>query len=270
MWTFIQHYAHAFLLRSQLMREITRAKREGYAIPISTYQLLKKPHFYQAYIWLYRFFKPSDKFILIDIGGNTGYWSQDFRRFFPGTKIYGFEPVKEVFEQYQQRYVNAPEVKVFNTALSFEPGEEVINVADGFGLTSFLQYGEHTQDLNKHFVREEKVKVDTLDHYFDAINSTENADRKKVVKIDVQGFEVNVLKGAAKMLHEVDALIIECSFINEFQDNNPTFPHLAKILIDYNLYPVAFGVYDYKKAAHGWERDVLFVRQDKLSKAWGY
>lgn len=193
MWFKLKHYSSALHTRSTLMLELKKAKRAKMALPEKIFsRVWTKPQIHEEYIWLLRFFHTDDAIALFDIGANIGYWSEQFIEYFPKTKILAFEPVPEVYKQYKARYESNPNVKVFNTALGETPSEQPINVAEGFGLTSFFQYDDALQKRNKTFVKQETVKIDVLDNYQ---NFVKDADAKKIAKIDVQGYEVEVLKG---------------------------------------------------------------------------
>jgi FkbM family methyltransferase len=268
MWKAIQHYANSIKIRSDLFLEMSLARRNGIVLPKDIGRnLWKSPHIFESYIWLLRYFPNNHKITLIDIGGNSGYWAEGFLRFYKNANILAFEPVKEMYNAYCSRFKNNQNVVVFNKALSFEKGENEINVAKDFGLTSFHKYGEHQHERNQEFTRIEKVEIDCLDNYIGNIPIKESP---LVVKIDVQGFELNVLRGALEVLENCDALIVECSFLNEFENEPPTFPHITALLCQYDLYPIQFGVYDINVSCVGWERDVLFIKNTYLKKSWGY
>ncbi len=268
MWNLVFHYANALKLRSELLQELKNATRNGRIIPKGIFERVwSKPHDYEAYIWLLRYFDNHNPTLLIDIGGNSGYWAESFVEFFPNTSILAFEPVNEMFIQYEKRFSERPDidVSVKNVALSENEGELVINVAKNYGLTSFLEYGDEEDKRNLEFVSKEKVQVNTLNNYASEINLKEHI---KIVKIDVQGFETKVIHGGTNILPNLDALIIECSFLSEFKGEKPTFPFLTAKLIGYGFYPILFGVYDTNKSLVGWERDVLFIAEKHLLKSW--
>ena len=53
---------------------------------------------------------------------------------------------------------------------------------------------------------------------------------QSVLKIDVQGLEVEVLKGATNSLKIFDLIIIECSFVKEYLETEPSFPDIVELL----------------------------------------
>lgn len=248
--------------------ELRSARKQGAFMPQNVFsRVWKRPHEYEAYIWLLRYFDNNENTLLIDIGGNSGYWAETFREFFPESSVLAFEPVNDMFREYQNRFKDMLGSKVFveNVALSNQSGELEINVAKNYGLTSFLRYDTALSDRNKEFTSTQKVRVQQLNNYADKIGSDTVI---KIVKIDVQGFELNVLKGAEQVLHNFDAFVIECSFLSEFEGEKPTFAALTSLLLNFGFYPVLFGVYDVNRSIVGWERDVLFIKEKYLTKSW--
>ena len=265
------HYSSAFMLRFKLWLEINKAKREGFKFNFNIIQKMwREPGNHEEYIWLTRFISNSNKVVLLDIGGNSGYWNEMFRAYYPDTVSIGFEPVKAMFDQYRLRFKDNKDVEIINTALGSENKTMEINVARDYGLTSFLKYDDFLDNKNSNFVQKETVQVSRLDNYYDHIRTIKGNDKPLIVKIDVQGFEVEVLKGASNVLSLIDIAIIECSFVNEFKDNKPTFASLAAIMKEYDLYPIQFGNFNYHISPIAYERNVLFLNEKHLNKVWNY
>ena len=266
----IFHYSSALKLRSELILEIIIGEKLGYKYPTKmSNKIWSQPHIHEEFIWFTRYLKNDEEILLLDIGGNSGYWNETFRTYFPNAYSIGFEPVLEMFEKYEKRFENIPQMaKVYNVALGANKNEKDINVAEGFGLTSFLSYDNSLNEKNKYFTKTETVNIDTLDSYLTEISTHKKNGKKIIGKIDVQGYEVEVLKGAKSILGLIDILIIECSFMNEYQNAEPTFSKLASILNEYKLYPVRFGCFDYNKSLISYERNVLFIKDSYFEVNW--
>src|SRR4030095_1003394 len=235
------HYSRAVQLRTSLMNEIKAARKSGNVLPRkSRKRVWQEPAIHEEYIWLLKFISTGEKVTLIDIGGNSGYWAQDFIKYYPDTTVYAFEPVKAMYEMYVNRFSGNPKVKVFNTALGNTEETRPINVAKGYGLTSFNYYGKELAKLNDEFYLQEDVSIHQLNNYDAEINY-----QRTIIKVDVQGFESNVVRGGLNVFNKADLAIIECSFINEFKDQRPTFGELVALLREVDMHPVQFGVYDY-------------------------
>lgn len=268
MLPFFHRITYTLFLRFSILRELRLARKTGKKLPESiVWKVFRYPHLYETWIWFLRISDPNEAVSLVDIGGNSGYWSEAFRTFFPKGKTVAFEPVHDMFEQYRTRYSGNENVSVHNVALSDKAGKNEINVAKGFGLTSFNTYDENLANLNAEFGRKEAVQIEMLDSFKAEIDSLPG---KKVVKIDIQGWETHAVRGGLNVLRQMDAIVIECSLLNEFKDSNPTFPELTELLLKLDFYPVLFGVFNSQKTPVGYERDVLFVKKYYLNNFWGY
>jgi FkbM family methyltransferase len=132
----------------------------------------------------------EDKRTAIDIGGNLGLWSRvmclDFKN------VQAFEPVTEYCDYFVK---NAPEANLHNIGLSDKAGELVMACAtDG-------SCGDTAPLVNK---RKEKalqiVEVVLLDDYqFTDVD---------FIKIDCEGYELHVLRGAEQTIIENKPVII--------------------------------------------------------------
>ena len=90
------------------------------------------------------------------------------------------------------------------------------------------------------------------------------------LKVDVQGHEVEVLKGATKSLDHIDVVLLECSFAEEYKNTLPSFAHASSLLLDHGLYPVIFRDYWRRLSPYAWERDVIFVKRRLIDALWGW
>ncbi len=78
------------------------------------------------------------------------------------------------------------------------------------------------------FEKKTKIKTSTMDTLFKNISLN-----KSFLKIDVEGYEINVLKGARKKLKEVSFVLIEHQFGNHYKNVN--FALVDKYLKDNNF-----------------------------------
>lgn len=267
MFRYIQHYAHAINLRASLFCELRHAARAGKAIPEKIMRrVLKCPHGYDDKILLLRLLDPSSDNLLIDVGGNTGYWSESFLEFFPNSWVVAFEPQKREFEEYRQRFSGVPNVVAHNVGLSDEEGWADIHIAQCSAHSSLHEYAADQPALQNCTEGTEKVRLVTLDSY--RLGALEVA--RKFLKIDVQGHEMSVLQGATETLHHIDVVLVECSFLSEYENVVPSFAHVASLLRDFDIYPAMFRNHGTALGPHAWERDVIFCKRSLLNNVWGW
>lgn len=264
---FIRHYAHAVDLRASLACELGRAARSGKAIPKHILRrVLISPHGYDDKILLLRLLDPCENNLLIDVGGNTGYWCESFLEFFPSSRVVAFEPLEREFGEYQRRFRGASNVVVHNVGLSDRKGDAQIHLAAVSSHSSLHKYAAEQTTLRIETEGTREVHLDTLDSF--GLGGGQGA--RKLLKIDVQGYEMNVLQGAVGTLPDIDVVLVECSFLSEYQGVPPSFAHVAGFLRDFEIYPAMFRNYGMALGPHAWERDVIFCRKSLLDQIWGW
>ena len=74
---------------------------------------------------------------------------------------------------------------------------------------------------------EYEIKTNTIDNIFKSINL-----HKTLIKIDVEGFEMNVIEGSQTKLGEISFILLENQFGNHFKNNN--FKDITKFLSERN------------------------------------
>ena len=87
-----------------------------------------------------------------------------------------------------------------------------------------------------------------------------------IVKIDVQGHEVPVVEGSRDWFRDVDAVLCEVSFCEEYDGLAPSFVRVAAALACQDLYPIGFQSYGQTASNYAFERDVLFVKKSRLDR----
>lgn len=156
----------------------------------------------------------SAKWIL-DVGANVGDVAVAALESYPYSHVICFEPVRGTFEELTKRLKPfAERVRLYNSALSDTKEEGVINITTFHGANSISPQAKFHQDCNPH-VRElgkEKIQLVRLDD----IAAEFPSQIIDIMKVDVEGHELNVLKGGAKFIsNNVDVIIIEISFMRD-------------------------------------------------------
>ena len=149
--------------------------------------------------------KNSGDIVVFDIGANVGNWSASIQKFLPNSRVIAFEPSKEAFGRLTNRFKNSPRFECVNLAVGKENTETYLYADE-----SASGLGSLTKRRVKHFgisfEHREPIKVTTLDRWIE--NQPPNV-LPNVIKMDVEGHELDVLLGASKALKGVQVIQFE-------------------------------------------------------------
>ena len=166
--------------------------------------------------FLERFVRPGD-FIFFDVGANVGSYTKKVFKHNKKAKAYLFEPNSDIYKELHLSLGGSAEI--FQLALGSEEGEADFydkEVSDGG--THGTLYQSVIEDIHKEKVSTQKVKISTIDN----ICVEQNITKIDLLKIDVEGHELEVLRGASQTLRAglVDVIHIE---FNEMNVHSRTF-----------------------------------------------
>jgi FkbM family methyltransferase len=178
----------------------------------------------RCFLWL----EPYDFKDIIDIGANEGLFAQKILTLFPNAKVHCFEPINSVFEQLKANLSSKVNVRCYNYGLG-ESEKSVEIFKNEYSPSSSLLPMLDLHKENFEFavdVVPDKIEVRTLDSFFLTPFS-----KPLLVKIDVQGYEMFVLKGGNNVILQTDVIIIETTFRPLYEDQ-PLFHDIYQYLID--------------------------------------
>jgi FkbM family methyltransferase len=188
--------------------------------------------------------------VIFDVGANVGQTVDELRSTFAEASIYSFEPVPSTFEALLANTRRYRGVECIPCALGEMAGSASITDSSTSGqntLNTSAKPGSPTVD----------VKVDTIDAFCKA-RGIEVID---VLKIDTEGFEMSVLRGARGMLKQgsIGFVLAECEFTPNPAEPHGDFFEIAPFLLGLGYRLVAF--YSGGVDGDGWRwGDVLFMR----------
>jgi len=202
--------------------------------------------------------------VIFDVGANRGQTTARYRTLFPAATIHAFEPVTEFFHECRRKTLGDGRVILNNVALGVADGEISFHETIAGQSSSALQQsdlipyywaaGDYTVS------RSYLVKTRSIDSY------CQEAKIPKIdlLKLDTEGFELNVLKGASGLLRasQIRVIYSEVSF-ERFWQQGALYHHIAAFLEDFGM--DLFALYGVGSGALGATRtgDALFVRREE-------
>jgi FkbM family methyltransferase len=161
---------------------------------------------------------------VIDVGANKGQFSLVARYLFPNARIHAFEPLESERRIYQSVILDP--VHVHSVALGVEKGDADFFVTSRADSSSLLAPGKGQESAyGVALSSKTTVSVDRLEN----VISLDDLVAPVLLKLDVQGAELQVLRGAEKVLAQVDAIYCEVSFV-ELYDRQPMASAIVSFL----------------------------------------
>jgi FkbM family methyltransferase len=132
---------------------------------------------------------------VFDVGANEGDYVSTLSELHPTAHIFAFEPHPRTFERLKKRHGSGP-AKLFNLAVSDTRGSlKLFDLADTAGSQLASLSADALEPL-KRPVTSWSVQATTLDQFCEE-NCVETID---LLKIDTEGFELSILRGAQRLL----------------------------------------------------------------------
>lgn len=148
---------------------------------------------------------PGD--VVWDVGANIGYYSKKFAEAAgPGGKVFAFEPFPLTIERLQSETTGYETIEVVPMALASQCGAMHMQIGgDELGATNKVVGKGATEGI---------IEIEAISG--DALISRSDMQCPNILKIDTEGFELDVLQGMRSLLNrqEIRALFIEVHFGN--------------------------------------------------------
>jgi FkbM family methyltransferase len=146
---------------------------------------------------------------IIDVGANEGQFAGKISTIFPEAQIHCFEPLQQDFDNLKNNFRGRSNVSVYNFGLSDVNQEKQIFRNEYSPSSSLLEMLDlHKSNFDYAVkVEPETIQLKVLDEVL-----PRPLPRPLLIKIDVQGYEMYVLKGAENVIQQADVCIIETSF----------------------------------------------------------
>jgi FkbM family methyltransferase len=177
----------------------------------------------RRFLWLQSYDFKS----IVDVGSNEGQFAQKILTLFPAANLHCFEPIESVFAKLKENLTSQENVFFYNFGLG-EKEEEMLIFKNEYTPSSSMLTMLDVHKRNFDFaieVKPEKIKIRTLDSFFDSV-----VNDPLLIKIDVQGYELFVLRGGIRVLEKAAVVILETSFYRLYREQ-PLFNDIYDFLI---------------------------------------
>ena len=190
----------------------------------------------------------ADDLVIFDVGAYIGEVAARYKKVFPQSTIYCFEPFPDSFHKLN-RLCRDASIKAHQIAFSDKEGKTTFHINVDSSCNSLLPPTE--SDFKCYLAKsikdgEIQVETNTLDNFC----AGAKISCIDILKLDVEGAEVKVLEGASRMLSEqaIKLIYSEVMFIPHY-DGGCMFHELAAFLNRHGY--TLFNLYHLKSARNG-------------------
>lgn len=179
---------------------------------------------------------------LIDVGAHYGETIQIFKKNFKIKKIYSFEASPINFQILKKNSLNNfLNVEIYNYGLGESVSDSYINQTLESSSSTINSINENSSYLNRKlkilkvknknsFIKKVPIKINTLDNFIND-KKLNNID---ILKIDTEGFELNVLRGLKTHYSKIKIIYFEHHY-DDMIIKNYNFGQIKKLLNDYGF-----------------------------------
>ncbi len=169
---------------------------------------------------------------IYDIGANVGTWTLLAKAIYPDAEIHAFEPLARLAKPFLENTRGLSSVYRHEVALGALPTSAAMKITDFVDASSLLDIAEPSvRHFNLHPSEEEVVDVVRLDDFV----QEERIPSPSLIKLDIQGYELEAMRGADQALNAAYAVIVEVSFV-EFYRGQSLFHDVVGYLATKRFY----------------------------------
>lgn len=214
----------------------------------------------EGYREIRRYIKPLTGQIIFDVGANRGQAATELTKNFPGATIYSIEPYGPSFNRLKETVAKYPNVHAHCIGLGTHDGKSLLFTNEATEGNSLLPV---KADLPETLIGSWNRPVGTSEveiRQLDTFCNENGIDRIDVLKLDSQGYELQILEGAAKMLaaNRIGCIFTEVTFVDIYEGQT-RFEDIYQLLHGHGFRLVDF--YEKKRHQEGFLKwcDVLFI-----------
>lgn len=176
----------------------------------------------------------SESPLIVDGGAHIGNITELFLRQYSMPIIHAFEPNPELVNILHSRFGNLRNVNIYPNALGSKSDNvqfNIVNAGGKGGASSVLNPSEVLKFYHGDNARIEKSIEVSLVRLDEILGNVENID---LIKLDLQGYELDALRGCEKLFHRIKIITTEIEFVALY-DKQPLFTDIDDYLRKQNF-----------------------------------
>lgn len=183
--------------------------------------------------FLRQYLKGKDDPVIFDVGANVGGYSKDIVVSNPAATVFAFEPHPLTFARLVVNVKGQRNILPLNYAVGDRAGRQILYDRRSEGGTAHASiFREVIEDIHKSQSSGYEVNVITLDEFIEK----KGLARVDLLKIDTEGYELNVLKGGVKAIRSGIFKAIQFEFNEMNVLSRVFFKDFIEVLPQYQFY----------------------------------
>jgi FkbM family methyltransferase len=195
---------------------------------------------------------------IVDVGANRGQFALVARKVFPKARILSFEPLVEPIQIFKRVFERDHNITLYPFAIGREKTNSTIHITKEDDSSSMLPVAKLQSDLFPGAMETETRQVTV--YPLSQIIEPASIPPDSLLKIDVQGYELEVLQGCEDILQKFSHLYIECSFVELYEGQALAYQIIAW-LEERNFVLVSVHNLYYGKNGMAIQGDFLFAQK---------
>jgi FkbM family methyltransferase len=188
--------------------------------------------------------------VIYDIGASTLHWTKEARKIWDNSDIYAFDVIEEAEKLYKSQNIK------YNIGVLSDSDNKMIKFYENKNNPAGNSYYKEIGHPKSHIVYPEENHSMKIAMTLETIVKKNNYNLPDLVKIDVQGAELDILKGGMNIINHAKYLIIELQHV-EYNRGAP----LANTTIDF-LNKSGWEIVEEKFSNNGPDADYLFINKN--------
>jgi len=183
---------------------------------------------------------------ILDIGAHHGHWTSTVKQIFEKSRYYLFEGIN--YEELKQ----LSDVSLYNVILNDKAEEIIWYQMKNTGDSMFREKTYHFANCEQ--IRRETIDLDTL------MQGQLDEATNILIKIDCQGAEIPILKGATSIYSKTDFILLEIPFFGQYNEGVPSFLEHIRFMDEIGFVP--YDIYEpHYVNGFNMQVDVMFINK---------
>ena len=200
-------------------------------------------------------FKPK---MIVDIGAYHGEWTKEVQHIFPNSVFLMVEPMDEKAALLEQIATHSKDKIYFEHGLlAAEADKEIV----------FYKSETASSVLSEHKENDDFEKVTKKTTTLTSVLEKRNITKIDFLKIDTQGYELEILKGATEYLKNTDVVLLEVSLL-DIHKNVPLVHEVCSFMYQHGF--VTYDICSFTRRPLDkalWQSDFIFVKEESSFRA---